>query len=258
MICSDYDLIFASSSTRWVPWHLFEQEVTAAKDLEPYLEKRKNTLAELEFFAEVTKEPLDKLTSENKNRPDYEPYFFRPADYSLYKEGPFVQDRENLIPTYADRAMRKSILYRAQRRRLMDAGLTRDDSEVKELFDKESGEAFNFNTCTCFPVDFERYEDWECFFYTHAQYLIDGYFGSGFRNCVEIIEFPSAAAYNNWAYDLLKCGFYSDALGVLQLALKSDFECYYVWHTMGQVYEALDMMEKAVWAFGEFEKLREK
>ena len=254
MICSDYRLIFPQS-TRWMPWHLFEQEVAAAKDLEPYWEKRKNALAELELIAKVRQKPLDQLIAENENRPDYEPYFHRSADFSVYEVERFVQDNGIPVITYEDTAMRRSILYRTQRRQLMNKGFARDEDAVKELFDKECKDAADSFVWTEVPTPEDSYDEWEGFVYTHAQHLVDGYFGTGFRGCVEKMRFPSAPAYNNWAYDLLKCGWYSDALGVLQSALELDFECSYVWHTLSQTYEALGMADKASWALAEFRKL---
>lgn len=254
MICSDYHLIFPKSN-RWLPWHLFEQEVTEAKNLEPYWERRKNALAELELIARGRRKSLDQLLAENEKRPDYEPYFYRSADYSVYESDRFVQDTGNSVITYEDISMRRSILYRTQRRQLINDGVAMCDEAVKELFDKECKEACDSHVWTEVPKPEDLYEEWEGFIYMHTQHLVDGYYGTGFRGCFESMRFPSAPAYNNWAYDLMKCGWLSDALGVLQSALEMDFECHYVWHTMSEVYETLGMADKAEWAVGEYRKI---
>jgi tetratricopeptide (TPR) repeat protein len=255
VICVDFSQIFPNS-TRWLPWYLFEQEVASSDDLAPFEEKRKNTLAGLEIIAKLHGKPLDLLIAENEKRPDYEPYFYRPRDKSAYEVGTFSSSiYSDSEITYEDKALRMSILYRARRRRFMGGGSAMSDADVKELFDLESREAADSFAWTEISASEDSYDEWEGFVYTHAQQLVDGYFGTGFRNCIEEMRLPSAAAYNNWAYDLLKCGWYSDALGILQEALKLDFECTYVWHTMSQTYAALGMSDKACWALDEYSKL---
>lgn len=227
MICTNYNLIFPQS-TRWRLWWLFEQEVSAAADLQPYLSP--------------------------KPHEDLEPYFHRSDDLSQYDADAFVHSYHKDVVCYEDLCMRQSILFRARRRQAIANG--EDRSIVDEFYEKERQQVIESFAWTEWPSPYESYEEWEAYIYTYVQHLLDEQFETGFGKVTEQLQAPSAAALNNWAYGFLKSGVPSDALSVLFSALELDFNCRCVWHTLSEVYEALDQPDKVQWALNEFNKLR--
>ena len=229
MICKDYHLIFPQSN-RWIPWGLFEEEIASSEDLNPYFSER----------------PLE----------EYEPYFHRAQDYSIYDPNQFSHREGNAMFAFEDLDMRKSILYRTQRRRLVNTGLNANSEAVIELFRKERKAAAEAYVWAATPKPIDRYEEYEGVIYTYTQHLIDGYFEEEFGRYTEDLRCPSADAYNNWGHGTLMAGWPSDALGILQSALEIDFESSYVWHTLSQTYEALGLESKMKWAMDEYKKIK--
>ena len=175
----------------------------------------------------------------------------------MYDADAFAHSYGKHVEMGEDLCMRQSILLRAQRRRA--SAKVVDEAVVAELLKKESDTVVDAYSFTEWPLPHERYEEWECHIYTYVQHLLDGYYGGafdgGFGAPTENLRFPSAAAYNNWAYGFLKSGFPSDALGMLLRALEFDFNCSYVWHTLSETYQELGRKDKAEWALTEYHKL---
>ena len=230
MICTDYNLIFPHSS-RWEAWLKFETEISQAESLEPYLQV--------------------------KRYEDLEPYFFRKANYEMDESEAYSDYTAKQVVSYEDTCMRKSILYRAMRRQLINGAEPIDSDRIERLFEKETAAYCEAYECTEFPPPSDTYEEWESWIYTHVQYLIEGKFGEECRDVLKNMVTPTAAAYNNWAYDLLKTNRPEEALDILNRALKLDFECVYVWDTLSLVYEKLSMPDKVEWARKEANKPRD-